>query len=74
MALQSLQKAALRDLNKAACDWRANFRVMRGNVGTHETTPPFACRFVFRTKQRSRFSHSGRRKRERGLHSQCVSS
>jgi hypothetical protein len=30
---------------KTACDWRANFRVMRDNVGLRETTAPFAIDF-----------------------------
>ena len=40
-ALKSLQNMAFRDLEKPACDWRANLRVLMGNVGL-ETTPPFA--------------------------------
>ena len=44
-ALQSLYNTAFRDLEKPACDWRANFRVMRDNVGLPETTPPFAIEF-----------------------------
>jgi hypothetical protein len=34
---------------KPACDWRANFRVMRDNVGLRETTPPFAIEFPLST-------------------------
>ena len=45
-ALQSLLNAAFRDAPTAACDWRANFRVMRGNVGLRETTPAFAFRLM----------------------------
>jgi hypothetical protein len=50
MALQSLLSAAFREVPTAACDRRANFRVMRGNVGLRETTTPllsvFRCRPV----------------------------
>jgi hypothetical protein len=38
MALQSLQKSAFCDAENAAYDWRANFRVMRGNLRLRETT------------------------------------
>jgi hypothetical protein len=34
---QSLKNTAFRDSEKAACDWCANFRVMRDNVGQPET-------------------------------------
>jgi|ERR1700719_2750516 len=44
-ALKSLQNTAFRDSEKPACDWRANFRVMRDNAGLRETTPPFAIEF-----------------------------
>jgi hypothetical protein len=37
-ALQSLWNASYREVLLAACDWRANFRVMRDNVGPPETT------------------------------------
>jgi hypothetical protein len=39
---QSLENAAFCESEKAACDWRANFRVMRDNLGLRETTLPFA--------------------------------
>jgi hypothetical protein len=48
-ALKSLQNTAFRDSEKPACDWRANFRVMRDNVGLPETTPPFAIEFPLST-------------------------
>jgi hypothetical protein len=35
-ALQSLENAVSREAPMAACDWRANFRVMRDNVGLRE--------------------------------------
>jgi hypothetical protein len=44
-AHQSLENAAFNEPWIAACDWRANFRVMRGNVGLRETTHPFAIEF-----------------------------
>ena len=37
-ALQTLQNAVFREAPMAACDWRANFRVLRDNVGQPETT------------------------------------
>src|ERR1700730_7068887 len=40
--LRSLDNTAFRYPEKTACDWRANFRVMRDNVGPRETTAPFA--------------------------------
>jgi hypothetical protein len=42
--LRSLKNTAFRDSENTACDWRANFRVMRDNVGLGET-PPFAIAF-----------------------------
>lgn len=41
-ALQSLENAVFRKAATAACDWRENFYVMKGNVGLRETTPHFA--------------------------------
>jgi hypothetical protein len=59
--------AVLRDSEKTACDWRANFHVIRGNVGLPETTPPFAFRFRRPDpKQLAIFSDTGRRKRGKG--------
>jgi hypothetical protein len=37
-ALQSLENAAFCETPVAAGDWRANFYVLRGNVGLRETT------------------------------------
>jgi hypothetical protein len=57
--LRGLKNTAFRDLEKTACDWRANFRVMRDNVGLRET-PPFAIEFPLSTHSgRSRASASG---------------
>jgi hypothetical protein len=39
-ALQSLWNTALCEGRAAACDWRANFRLMRDNVRQSETTAP----------------------------------
>jgi hypothetical protein len=44
-ALQSLYNAAFREATGVACDWRANFRAMKGNVGLPETTAPFCYRY-----------------------------
>jgi hypothetical protein len=46
--LRSPKNTAFRDSEKTACDWRANFRVMRDNVGLRET-PPFAIEFPLST-------------------------
>lgn len=35
-AHQSLQNVVFREAPTAACDWRADFRVMRGGVGSRE--------------------------------------
>jgi hypothetical protein len=48
-APQSPENAAYRDATTAACDLRANFRVMRDNVGLRETTLPFAIEFPLST-------------------------
>ena len=45
-ALQSLWNTALREGRAAACDWRANFRVMRDNVRQPEATAPLLERQV----------------------------
>jgi hypothetical protein len=44
-APQNLENAAFRDAMTAACDWRANFRVMRDNVGLREATPHLLSNF-----------------------------
>jgi hypothetical protein len=51
-AFQSLEKSAFCEKWRAACDWRANFRVMRGNAGLRETTTPSP----FLRKRRARYS------------------
>jgi hypothetical protein len=48
-ALQSPENEASCESPTAACDWRANFRVMGDNVGLRETTPPFAVEFPLST-------------------------
>jgi len=47
--LQNLKNDAFCESPTAACDWRANFRVMRDNVGLRETTPPFAIEYPLST-------------------------
>ena len=42
---QSLQNAAFREALLTACHWRANFHVMRDNVGLRETTTQFGIGF-----------------------------
>jgi hypothetical protein len=44
-AIQSLGNAAFSETRTAACDWRANFRRMRDNVGPRETTTPVTLDF-----------------------------
>ena len=57
--LQSLQNVAFREPLLGACDCRANFHVMRGNVEL-ETTAPFAIEFPLSTRGRRRPTHAGR--------------
>jgi hypothetical protein len=59
--LRSQKNTAFRDSEKTACDWRANFRVMRDNVGLRET-PPFAIESPLSTRGGgSSLSASGKR-------------
>jgi hypothetical protein len=48
-APKSRWKAAFYNLEKAARDRRANFRVMRDNVRLRKTTPPFSIKFPLST-------------------------
>jgi hypothetical protein len=59
-APQGLENAAYRDAPTAACDWRANFRVMRDNVGPRETTTPVTFDFRCRTPIHSLTAASNR--------------
>src|ERR1700674_5372143 len=43
---------AFREACIAACDWRANFRVTRDNVGPRETTTPVTLDFRSRTRRK----------------------
>ena len=47
-AIESLYNTVFRDAPTAACDWRANFRVMRGDVGPRETST--TSRLIFRCR------------------------
>jgi hypothetical protein len=50
-ALQSLENTAFCESPTAACDWPANFRVMRDNVGLRETTPRLLSNFRCRPRR-----------------------
>ena len=57
---QSLHNRAFRDSKSTACDWRAKFRIARGNVGLRETTRPFAIEFpLLQSTRKANFANDG---------------
>src|SRR5260221_471736 len=70
--LQSLLNVAFREALLGACDWRANFHVMWGNVGLRETTAPFAIEFPLSTLRRRRPTHAGRLPRRASRTQRCT--
>lgn len=51
--LQNLKNDAFCESPTAACDWRANFRVMTGKLGLRETTTG-VCILLAATQDRAR--------------------